>query len=101
MKTTMENIKRLLTGTPWLTIEGFKLYSGEGYRHGEFGAKLGPDLSVDAVYHDVAHAIEFYLTKPQRLGFHRMGFPYNQIEVIAYVCNSRILTQGFTYNIRI
>lgn len=81
MKSTITNIRRILTGTPWLIIEGFKIHSGEGYKHGKFGTKLGIDHSVDAVYHDVAHLIEFYLSKPQRLGFHRIEFQYNQIEV--------------------
>jgi len=68
------DIVELAKGTPWLFEEGFEISESEGYRDGKFGCRTAFHRSLDSLYHEVAHAVEFYLDDPSKIGFHSFEF---------------------------
>lgn len=77
---TSSEITALVQHQGWLLEDGFKIASVEGIKHDFFGYKSGGHQNISNLYHEVAHMMDFYHTKPERVSFVEYGFEYTQVE---------------------
>lgn len=90
----------VLNDTQWLFIEGFEIGQGGGYSNGCFGFKQLGEYDIETLYHEVAHTIEFFITQPDRLKYHRMDFFYRKNDDYGEIFDEPLTCDGVLRELR-
>lgn len=66
---SLDDTRTLVALQPWLNRPDLVIAEVPGYQHGQFGGKARQLAHVDNIFHEFAHAIELFITAPDRLQF--------------------------------